>query len=581
MLHQTFTAGVGQDVFNLTTFTYTLGTNSLLIFKDGAVLDPPNPNPVDFTETSTSQFQLATPCTGGETIIAFGFVGITGTMPSIISDLMVANYQAIREYTDTAEILYAKGAVTSVDGGESYFQLTTGQPPGTYVDDNATVLVPTGGDGSSAWIRTKGIPVPIPGVAPAHKKGLIYYDAITNTFTGFNDISDVALNFGEEMWARVKNNTGSDITNGQALCINGVSSGLPTVELAQADDRTTAEMVGIATHNIPDGTEGIITTFGLVRGVNTFGLTGGQMIWLSPAVAGAVTTTKPTTDNYIVEIGNVMNVDAVNGTFFVRVTHPIDYTDINITGKSDALVSRELIGLTTANNVTDSAHDIDVTAGSCYDSTLTTVLTGVAQTKQIDAIWASGTNAGGRASAVALTAATWYHFFITDDGAGGTEYGWDTSVSATNLLADTGGSKYRLLASHKTDGSADITAFVQYGNEILLSVPVSDYTLTTPGTTANTVTAAVPTGYAVLADIYVRLAHTTDCFVYLSSLAQSDVAASATTGQIQTTANAQRGSVQLLMRTNTSAQYRVRSSLGTVTGLRGFTRGWTMDRSAV
>jgi hypothetical protein len=333
-------------VFNLTTFTYTLGTNSLLIFKDGAVLDPPNPNPVDFTETSTSQFQLATPCTGGETIIAFGFVGITGTMPSIISDLMVANYQAIREYTDTAEILYAKGAVTSVDGGESYFQLTTGAAPGTYVDDNATVLVPTGGDGSSAWIRTKGIPVPIPGVAPAHKKGLIYYDAITNTFTGFNDISDVALNFGEEMWARVKNNTGSDITNGQALYINGVSSGLPTVELAQADDRTTAEMVGIATHNIPDGTEGIITTFGLVRGVNTFGLTGGQMIWLSPAVAGAVTTTKPTTDNYIVEIGNVMNVDAVNGTFFVRVTHPIDYTDINKTGRDElpgALIYEEVI----------------------------------------------------------------------------------------------------------------------------------------------------------------------------------------------------------------------------------------------
>lgn len=39
------------------------------------------------------------------------------------------------------------------DGGEGNFRAATGASPGFYIDNGGTIIVPTGGDGSSAWIR--------------------------------------------------------------------------------------------------------------------------------------------------------------------------------------------------------------------------------------------------------------------------------------------------------------------------------------------------------------------------------------------------------------------------------------------
>ncbi len=74
VLFQKFTATAAQTLFTLTDFAYTLGTNSLLIFKNGDLLVPG----IDFTETSSSSFTLPA-CTGGEKIVAVGFVEISGT----------------------------------------------------------------------------------------------------------------------------------------------------------------------------------------------------------------------------------------------------------------------------------------------------------------------------------------------------------------------------------------------------------------------------------------------------------------------------------------------------------------------
>jgi hypothetical protein len=42
---------------------------------------------------------------------------------------------------------------TAGDLGSGYFIGSTGQSPGTYVDNNGTIIVPTGGNGSAAWLR--------------------------------------------------------------------------------------------------------------------------------------------------------------------------------------------------------------------------------------------------------------------------------------------------------------------------------------------------------------------------------------------------------------------------------------------
>jgi Right handed beta helix region len=49
--------------------------------------------------------------------------------------------------------LYIRGHSTIGDGGQGTFEWFDGAVPGTYVDDNGTIIVPTGGDGSGAWLR--------------------------------------------------------------------------------------------------------------------------------------------------------------------------------------------------------------------------------------------------------------------------------------------------------------------------------------------------------------------------------------------------------------------------------------------
>jgi hypothetical protein len=49
--------------------------------------------------------------------------------------------------------LYLRGHTTTGDGGEGIFEWIDGAAPGTYVDNNGTIIVPTGGDGSGAWLR--------------------------------------------------------------------------------------------------------------------------------------------------------------------------------------------------------------------------------------------------------------------------------------------------------------------------------------------------------------------------------------------------------------------------------------------
>ncbi|RMG91313.1 MAG: hypothetical protein D6706_18360, partial [Chloroflexi bacterium] len=67
---------------------------------------------------------------------------------------LVKNIAALRALpTVTEEYIYVEAHTTSGDGGHGAFRAVTGAAPGTYTDDNGITIVPTGGDGSTAWIR--------------------------------------------------------------------------------------------------------------------------------------------------------------------------------------------------------------------------------------------------------------------------------------------------------------------------------------------------------------------------------------------------------------------------------------------
>lgn len=214
---------------------------------------------------------------------------------------------------------------------------------------------------------------------------------------------------------------------------------------------------------------------------------------------------------------------------------------------------------------TDTAHDIDIAIGGGRDAadsgnlTVTSTLT-----KQIDASWAVGTGAGGMATAVSLSPSTWYHLFLVDLDAGGTDAGFDTDVNATNLLATTGvGTRYRRIGSVFTDGSSNIIPFIQTGDKFVWDDAGTflDINGSSSSTTAALVTTSTPPGVKSEYNFAIATDGTSTFSIYFSDPDQLDVAPTVTNGRVTFAAVGGASSgVQASVITNTSRQVRWRSS---------------------
>lgn len=128
------------------------------------------------------------------------------------------------------------------------------------------------------------------------------------------------LQTGQELWITVRNETGAQIDDGEVVRVVGASNGRSLITLAKADNFVTVtDIVGVATMGIPNNTDGIITRFGDINGLDTSGFSAGDELFLSPATAGALTATRPVFPNYVVKIGDCEVSDASTGRINVNV----------------------------------------------------------------------------------------------------------------------------------------------------------------------------------------------------------------------------------------------------------------------
>ena len=152
---------------------------------------------------------------------------------------------------------------------------------------------------------------------------------------------------------------------------------------------------------------------------------------------------------------------------------------------------------------TDTDHDVLITPKStnipcCCDSTRTYNFTiPAAFTKQIDATWAAGDDAGGDfvtgGSPTADT--TYYVFLIRKDSDGSIDAGFDTDIDCANIPS--GYTAYRLIARVMTDGSSNIIPYVQDADNFYLETPVVAEDIN-PGTSAVLLSLQVPTGGGII-----------------------------------------------------------------------------------
>jgi hypothetical protein len=149
-----------------------------------------------------------------------------------------------------------------------------------------------------------------------HQEGRLFYHEEYKALTYFNDIADVALQIGLEDWIRVYNNTGSTIPNGTPVYATGSVGEVATIAPADATTYAKARVIGIATHDIANGVQGVATTRGLVSGIDTSHLTAGQTIHL--AANGSIQTAAPTYPYFPTDLGECVVSDATNG--YLRIT---------------------------------------------------------------------------------------------------------------------------------------------------------------------------------------------------------------------------------------------------------------------
>lgn len=146
---------------------------------------------------------------------------------------------------------------------------------------------------------------------------------------------NVRLNHGFEVLVprRCKNESGVDIKNGNYVFISGGDGNNAYVSLADySAEATSAVVIGCATEDIDDGSQGWVTTYGLVRGddtqpIDTDGIAAGTTLYLG--ASGTFTTTKPVAPNHLVVVGTVFREHQTQGVILVHITNGFELDELH------------------------------------------------------------------------------------------------------------------------------------------------------------------------------------------------------------------------------------------------------------
>lgn len=142
----------------------------------------------------------------------------------------------------------------------------------------------------------------------------------------FKDSAGLDYEIARDNIHTVRNNTTSTISKGQWVYITGSTGVFPTVALAKADTSTTGAAFGIAVADISTNSFGQVMTLGDVQNVNTSAFLDGDVLYLSPTIAGEATTTAPTSTYIFQRLGVVVKSSAGAGIIAVTIGGEFDPT---------------------------------------------------------------------------------------------------------------------------------------------------------------------------------------------------------------------------------------------------------------
>jgi hypothetical protein len=209
------------------------------------------------------------------------------------------------------------GPASATDNAIVRFDTTTGK-----LIQNSTVTISDNGDIQN--VNAAGFDI-TPTTLPT-AQGTLYWDnadaiqTLSLVMEGGNAVQQI----GEEQYYRIK--CSAAITEGQVIMFTGTvgaSGGLTGAPATGLTAATASYVMGVATESGALNDWIYVTSFGLVRNINTTGgaeaWIDGEILYYNPAVTGGLTKTLPTAPNAKIQVCAVVHA-ASNGSLFIRPT---------------------------------------------------------------------------------------------------------------------------------------------------------------------------------------------------------------------------------------------------------------------
>lgn len=212
------------------------------------------------------------------------------------------------------------GPASATDNAITRFNLTTGK-----LIQNSTVLL----DDNGKLGQVDAIDFNTTPVTAIAAKRLQWNDAEGSLQLGLKG-GNVHSHISEDLFLYGYNNSGSPMTKGQVVRVNGSSGLRPVISLAQANgDPNSAETVGVVAETIANNAQGLVQVLGIMNNLNTNSFNDGDVLYLSPTVAGQLVNTKPVAPNHLVRVAYCVKKSGGAGEIYISPLNGFELNELH------------------------------------------------------------------------------------------------------------------------------------------------------------------------------------------------------------------------------------------------------------
>ena len=212
------------------------------------------------------------------------------------------------------------GPASATDNAIARYNLTTGK-----LIQNSTVLLDDNGKlGQVDAIDFNAVPV----TAIAERR-LQWNNTNGSLELGLKG-GNVSSKVCEDLFLYGYNNSGSPMTKGQVVRVNGSSGLRVVISLAQADgDPNSAETIGVVAETIGNNSEGLVQVLGLMKSLNTNAFNEGDVLYLSPTIAGQLTNVKPQAPDHLVRVAYCIKKAGGAGEIYISPLNGFELDELH------------------------------------------------------------------------------------------------------------------------------------------------------------------------------------------------------------------------------------------------------------